>query len=119
MTHTVLIVDDDAGIRETLRAILEDEGYSVLEAADGIAGLALLASDCPQLLLLDLNMPRLNGWEMYAAMQARGAAVPTVIMTAGYGAAEEAARLGARGSLAKPFDLDEVLRTVLDLTAVV
>lgn len=112
MAALVLIVDDDDGIRLTLRDILEDEGYDVFEARDGVEGLEAVEQHNPQIMLLDLNMPRMSGWELFERLQAARIGVPTVIMTAGRRAADEAARLHAAASLAKPFDVDDVLTTV-------
>lgn len=67
----VLIVDDDRAIRETLRLALEDEGYAVVEAPDGVVALdALHASPVPMVVLLDLRMPRLDGAEVLARVAA-------------------------------------------------
>jgi CheY-like chemotaxis protein len=64
----VLIVDDDPEIRESMRMVLEDEGYHVREAADGVAALDELHRDQqPCVVLLDLMMPRMNGWEFLGA----------------------------------------------------
>lgn len=112
MTSTILVVDDDAAIRETLRDILEDEGYAVLEASNGVEGLSAVAHHRPDLILLDLHMPQIDGWQMYRRLDTLGAPPPTVIMTAGRNAAQEARTLHAAGSLAKPFDLDDVLAAV-------
>jgi DNA-binding response OmpR family regulator len=112
LQKTVLVIDDDADIRNVLRYVLEDEGYLVREAADGIAGLASVEAFRPQLILLDLNMPGLDGWGMCAQMDMRKTSVPTVIMTAGRSSATEATRLGVAGSLAKPFEIADVLATV-------
>jgi DNA-binding response OmpR family regulator len=112
MAAVVLIVDDDDGIRMTLRDILEDEGYDVFEARDGIEGLAAVEGYNPAVLLLDLNMPRMSGWELFQRLKDANIGVPTVIMTAGRRAADEASRLNAAASLSKPFDMDDVLNTV-------
>jgi two-component system nitrogen regulation response regulator NtrX len=112
MAALVLIVDDDDGIRLTLRDILEDEGYDVFEARDGVEGYAAVERHNPQIMLLDLNMPRMSGWELFERLQEAQLGVPTVIMTAGRRAADEASRLHAAASLAKPFDVDDVLTTV-------
>ena len=117
MSATILVVDDDAAIRETLRDILQDEGYGVIEARDGAEGLSAVAGHHPDLILLDLHMPRVDGWQMYRRLHECGATPPTVIMTAGRNAALEARALKAAGSLAKPFDLDEVLAAVEDVLA--
>jgi DNA-binding NtrC family response regulator len=117
MQKTVLVIDDDVDVRNILRFVLEDEGYLVQEAADGFAGLAAVDAYHPQLILLDLNMPTLDGWAMCEQMHLRASTIPTVIMTAGRNSATEAARLGCAGSLVKPFELDDVVATVSRLAA--
>ena len=115
MPATILVVDDDAAIRETLHDILADEGYGVIEASDGVEGLSAVATHHPDLILLDLHMPHVDGWEMFRRLHERGDATPAVIMTAGRNAATEARALHAAGALAKPFDLDDVLSAVEEI----
>ena len=117
MKPRVLVVDDDRAVRFTLRAILEDEGeieVEVLEAADGLEGLARLETDGADLVITDLRMPRLDGFGLLAALQARPGAPPVVVLTA-HGnerTAVDAIKLGALDYFAKPFDPDEVSRVV-------
>src|SRR5689334_17530117 len=100
--RTLLVVDDDIAVRTVIRLALEDEGYRVLEAADGYAGLAVLRATPVDLVLLDLNMAGMDGWTLHHRLRADGFACPVIIMTVA-GAAQKAARqLGAAGYLAKP-----------------
>jgi excisionase family DNA binding protein len=104
----VLVVDDDEGVREVVRANLELEGYAVREAASAKEGLTALEREAPDLVLLDVMMPEVDGWEMLRQIQERfGAGAIPVIVFSGQleeRAVGEAATRGARGFLGKPFD---------------
>jgi two-component system response regulator MprA len=119
MSATILIVDDDYGLRATLQAVLEDEGYTVTTAVDGLDALAKLEGETPGLILLDLGMPRLDGYDLAEELVRRGLrpAVPVVVLTADGRAAEKAARIGADDWLAKPFAVDRLLAQVRRLLA--
>lgn len=102
----VLVVDDDAGVRALLRAVFEAEGYRVREADGAREGLAALAGERPDLVLLDVRMPEMDGWEMLKQLQrSHGTGLPVVMFS---GEAEEppgtAASRGASGFVGKPFD---------------
>ena len=114
----VLVVDDDPDIRAFMAASLEDSGYEVRTAVDGGVALALLRAWRPDLILLDLMMPRVDGWAFRQAQlaQKRLAAIPVVVMSAGYGAQNQAKKLATAAGLDKPFDLNELLATVAALT---
>ena len=111
----VLIVDDDFEIRETLGQILEDEGYAVAGAANGMEALSFLRADNhPCVILLDLMMPVMNGWQ-FATEQKRDpglAKIPVVVISAVGDAEQKARTLGAVEVLRKPIDLDQLLATV-------
>lgn len=114
----VLIVDDDESIRTLLRLTLEDEGYEVVEAADGAQALDEVQRRSPLLILLDMRMPGMNGWAFAAAYRTLpGPHAPILVMTAAQDAAASARDIGAEDHLAKPFELDEVLRAVARLAA--
>ena len=110
---SVLVVDDDAGMRELVRLQLEREGYAVEEAAGAEEGLAAIESRKPELVLLDVMMPHVDGWEMLRRIQEQhGAGAIPVLMFSGQvdeGARRQAASSGARGFVGKPFDLEELL----------
>ena len=111
---TVLVVDDEASIRESLRMILEYEGYRVEEASSGKAALARVADREPQAVLLDIKMPEMDGLSVLSAMGERGYEVPVVIVT-GHGdvdTAVDATRRGAFDFLEKPLQRDRVLVSV-------
>jgi len=108
----VLVADDDAGIRAFLTAALESAGYHVTEAVNGAQALRAIGERCPDLLLLDLAMPVMDGWQVQAHLRQGGWSLPVVFMSAGYDAREEARRHHADGYLNKPFDMDDLLNTV-------
>jgi excisionase family DNA binding protein len=109
----VLVVDDDQGVRELVRANLELEGYAVREAASADEGLAVLEEEPPDLILLDVMMPEVDGWEMLRRIQERfGVGSIPVIVFSGQveeEAVSQAATRGARGFIGKPFDLRQLV----------
>jgi CheY-like chemotaxis protein len=113
----VLVVDDDAGLRAFIRANLESEGYSVREAASASEGLAALDEEPPDLILLDVLMPQMDGWEMLSRVQERhGVDAIQVIMYSG--TVEEAGKAeerGARAFIGKPFDPARLLQATRQL----
>jgi DNA-binding NtrC family response regulator len=119
MSLRVLVVDDEATIRESLADALSDEGLSVHLAADGRAALAAIARDAPDVVLADVRMPELDGLGLLRAVRARDAAIDVVLMTAfdDMPTVAAAMREGAADFLTKPLDLHElrrVLRRVFD-----
>ncbi len=105
----VLAIDDDPSILDLVRMALEDEGYGVVTAADGADALALLEGCAPGLILLDMRMGGVNGWEFAEAYRRRpGPHAPIVVITAARDAAGRAAEIGAEGYLGKPFGLQEL-----------
>ena len=110
MTETVLVIDDQFGIRALLRQVFEGEGYLVLEASNGNEALQLLKSENVNLVMLDLKIPGMNGVEILRAMRANEVETDVMMMTA-YGEQEmiqEAMDLGALMYLTKPFDIKDV-----------
>jgi excisionase family DNA binding protein len=109
----VLLVDDDDRMRELVRMELEREGYDVQEAANADDGLASIETRKPELILLDVMMPHVDGWEMLRRIQERyGAGAIPVLMFSGQvdeNARRQAASSGARGFIGKPFDLAELV----------
>ncbi len=109
----VLVVEDDPDLAGLLQMILADEGYAVETAANGAEALRNVAVRMPAVILLDMRMPVMNGWEFARAFAARyGHAAPIVVVTAAEDARARAEEIGADAWLAKPFDVDDVLRTV-------
>ncbi len=113
---SVLIVDDDFGIRDYLTQILQDEGYHVAGAANGLEALDYLKAKPqePCVILLDLTMPIMNGWDFRAAQRQEPKLdlVPVVVLTADGAAAQKAAALGVAGFLQKPVSVNTLLNTV-------
>ena len=109
----VLIVDDDERLREYVRVNLEMEGYTVHEAGSGEEGMKVLDELRPDLVLLDVMMPKVDGWEMLQLMHERhGVGSIPVVMFSGKvdeAAADEAAERGAQGFIGKPFDPQELI----------
>src|SRR5215470_3903399 len=115
----ILVIDDDAGIRESLRMTLEYDGYEVLGAATPQEGLALAEREAPDLVLLDVKMPGMDGLEVLDRIRALNDALPVVVVS-GHGTistAVEATKKGAFDFIEKPFASDRVLvslRNALD-----
>jgi excisionase family DNA binding protein len=109
----VLLVDDDAGMRELVRLQLEREGYVVQEVASAAEGLAALEARQPELILLDVMMPHVDGWEMLRQIQERyGVGSIPVLMFSGQveeAGERQATASGARGFVGKGFDLAELV----------
>ena len=109
----VLVVDDEEPVRRLLVWLLTEEGYAVLEAPDGAVALAWVDAAAPSLILLDMRMPVIDGWEFARRYRARpGPHAPLVCVTAAVDAAARGAQIGAVATLSKPFDLDELLAVV-------
>jgi len=111
----ILIVDDDPRNVEFLRdSLLAPRGYATLSAGDGQDALRLALEEDPDLILLDLQMPKMDGFEVLEALRENGRQVPTILLTA-HGSehvAVQAFRLGVRDYFAKPFKAQEVLAAV-------
>lgn len=114
MKKTVLIVEDDAGIQEILESILVEEGYEVVRAWDGVDALEKLARTMPQLILLDLMMPRMDGYAFADELRRRGlrGTIPIIVLTADGRVRQKADQLGVDGYLGKPFCLPALLDEV-------
>ena len=109
----VLLVDDDDAIREFVTLFLTDEGFDVATAPHGAAALDLVGQIQPDVILLDLSMPVMDGWEFSAAYRRLpGPHVPVVALTAATDAVGAVQEIGAAGTLAKPFALDDLLAIV-------
>lgn len=109
----VLIVDDEAALVEILRVYLEDEGFDVMEASDGQTGLDLALEARPDIVLLDLNLPRLSGIEAFRRM--RGASnVPVIMISSRVAEIDRVVglELGADDYISKPFSAREVVARV-------
>lgn len=107
----ILVVDDDPSIRHTVAEVLDDEGYEVLEAGNGREALDLALTVVPRAIILDLNMPVMDGPSFLRAIRARGLGVPVMILSA-VNAVRAAQKLGANAGMNKPFDIDALVDTV-------
>ena len=112
-TRTVLVVDDDPGIRQIVSWALEDEGYAVQTATNGRDALEAVRRQSPDAIVLDLNMPVMDGWSFIHAHQADATCrdVPIILMSAGQRIAQ-AQGLGAAAFVTKPFDVGVLVGTI-------
>ena len=115
---TVLIVEDEKNIVDILRFNLQRAGYQTLEAYDGEDGLAQAVSANPDLILLDVMLPKKNGFDVCRALRDQGSSVPVIILTAREEEADKVLGLdtGANDYLTKPFHLDELAARIRSLT---
>ena len=113
MAVSVLVVEDDKNIQELLRLYLEKEGYAVTVAGDGGQGLAKFRAIKPDLVLLDVMMPVMDGWAVCKAIRAESA-TPVIMLTAKSETDDKVAGLksGADDYITKPFEMSEVLARI-------
>ena len=113
-SHLILVVDDDPAILDLIAQLLIEEGYPVLAAGNGQTALDLAREQLPKLILLDLMMPEMNGWqvvgELKAALQTR--LIPVILLSARRDLATVAGDLEVAAFVEKPFDIDELLACV-------
>jgi two-component system response regulator ResD len=111
VAERILIADDEADMRNLLKIVLKSQGYEVLEAEDGKAACEVLQNDAVDLLILDIMMPEVNGWQV---LQKTGGGIPTLVLSA-RGTVEDRVKglnLGASDYLIKPFDMRELIARV-------
>ena len=108
----ILVVDDDSAIRDTERQILADNGFRVVEARDGAEALRAIDIEPPALVILDVQMPGIDGPTFARELHTRLRRVPLVILTGVADPKREADRCNAEAYLRKPFDADELVRVV-------
>lgn len=109
----ILVVEDDRDLRDLMELALTDVGYRVVTAGDGREALARVAREMPSLILLDMKMPVMSGWEFATTFRGQyDRAVPIVVVTAAHDAVRRAAGIGADAHLDKPFDLEELFAVV-------
>jgi two-component system, response regulator, stage 0 sporulation protein F len=110
LKEKILIVDDQFGIRILLNEVFQKEGYQTFQAANGVQALDIVTKHSPDLVLLDMKIPGMDGIEILKRMKVIDADIRVIIMTA-YGELDmiqEAKDLGARTHFAKPFDIDDI-----------
>jgi len=121
MISKVLVVDDQYGIRALLQEVLSRDGYQVYLAASGNDALSIVADEHPDLVLLDMKIPGMDGIEILTNIRKTDPFLKVAMMTA-YGELDlikEAGALSALGHFVKPFDIDEVRRFVRSVIGVV
>src|SRR5580658_6189145 len=112
---SILVTDDESNIRMTVRSALELDGYVVLEASNGREALDVVQKQTPDLMVLDMNLPALDGMAVLEAMKSMAGAKPKVIVLTAYGSlktAVKATRLGAVDFLEKPITPMELRQSV-------
>jgi CheY-like chemotaxis protein len=124
MPHTlrsrrlILVVDDDAGLRDSIRALLESLGFLVSTAANAREAIREVGAQRPDVILTDIYMPEGDGYELISAMRSFGETIPIIAMSGGalqFGVEDHlgmAKRLGAEATLAKPFRAAALVETV-------
>jgi CheY-like chemotaxis protein len=116
--HLVLVVDDDAGLRDSIRSVLESMGFLVSTAGNAREAIVEVGAQRPDVILTDIYMPEGDGYELISAMRSFGEAIPIVAMSGGalqYEIQDHlgmAKRLGAEATLAKPFRAAALVETV-------
>lgn len=111
---TILIIDDDDQLRRSFERLLTEEDYTILNAPSGEAGLGIIRERVPDLVILDMRLPGMNGFETFKAIQGLEPKLPVIIMTA-YGTTEtaiEATKMGAFDYILKPFDIPDMLSVI-------
>jgi DNA-binding response OmpR family regulator len=110
---SILIIEDDEDLRDLVKTMLEMHDFQVQTAQHGREALERVREHMPNLILLDMKMPVMDGPSFAREFRARhGGLVPIVVITAAEHAASRAREIGAAGWLAKPFGLDELVKTV-------
>lgn len=114
--NRVLIADDDTLVRGSLATVLELEGFVVDEAIDGMEAITRATAQAPNLVLLDLNMPRLDGWTAFTRLDRARPLVPVIVITARPNQYKEAVRLGVDAFMEKPLNIPALVRAIKRLT---
>jgi len=112
---TILLVDDDTEIIESMRAVLENKGFRILVARDGNAGLTVAERENPDLIVLDMMMPKKSGFLVLEKLKGRpGGLIPTIMITGNEGSRHRAyaEMLGVRDYIRKPFAMEKLVRSI-------
>ena len=112
---TILLVDDDSEIIESMRAVLDNRGYRVLVARDGNSGLTVAERENPDLIVLDMMMPKKSGFLVLEKLKSRpGGLIPTIMITGNEGSRHRAyaEMLGVREYIRKPFAMEKLVRAI-------
>jgi len=111
----ILLVDDDNEIVESMRTVLESKGYRIMVARDGNAGLTLAERESPDLIVLDMMMPKKSGFLVLEKLKGRaGGLIPTIMITGNEGSRHRAyaEMLGVRDYIRKPFAMEKLVKSV-------
>src|ERR1700739_2422667 len=113
-TKTILVVDDDQELSDGLRAVLERQGYRVIQARDGQQGKQVVYQQRPDLVILDMMMPRMGGFPVLEHFRGKTDAPPIIMITANEGSRHKAYAeyLGVIDYIRKPFAMEELLESV-------
>jgi len=115
LQRTILIVDDDHEILESMRTVLENKGFRILAARDGNAGLMLAERENPDLIVLDMMMPKKSGFLVLEKLKSRpGGLIPTIMITGNEGSRHRAyaEMLGVKDYIRKPFAMEKLVRSI-------
>ena len=110
----ILIVDDSETIRQRVVGALEAAGFATATARDGVEGLVAIQNETPALVILDVNMPRMNGLDMLEKLDLKRTGLPVLLLTTEVQPSlmERAKKAGARGWMVKPVNLEQLVATV-------
>jgi two-component system chemotaxis response regulator CheY len=119
MMKTILTVDDSRMMREMLLQVLRAAGFSVVQAEDGVEGLEVLERSAPDVIITDINMPRLDGYGFIEGVRSSGRATPILVLSTESSAdkKDRARRAGATGWIVKPFDAQSLLGAIERVSA--
>ena len=113
----MLVVDDEPQVRATVREALLYEGYAVTEAENGADALTMIASGPPDIVLIDLWMPVMDGWQLRKSLLESHPRLPVIVLSAVELNSQDLIRLEADAVVEKPFDLDDLYDTISDVLA--
>jgi two-component system OmpR family response regulator len=116
LATSVLLVDDEAPIADSLARVLRAKGYDVQVAMTGGQALELISTLSPDVVLLDISLPDITGWEVLRRVRARGAHVPVITFSASPLTPERVSEFRPAGVLIKPFSLDAAVRLIEQVT---
>jgi CheY-like chemotaxis protein len=115
MNETILLVDDDASVRESVNKVLRGAGYGVVLAAGGLEAIARFQAQPIALILLDIGLPNLNGWEACRHLTRENPNVPIIVITGQAGQFNSAVAAGAAALMEKPLDAHRLLDLIQEL----
>jgi len=115
----ILVVDDSETIRQRVSGALESAGFATVTAKDGIEGLVSVQQEAPAMVILDVNMPRMNGLDMLENLDLKTSGLPVLLLTTEVQPSlmARAKKAGARGWMVKPVNLEQLVETVRKVIA--